>query len=165
MIVLFAVAHASQIFSIPLVILQYFCTIPFFPLSVLPHKDCLSNMNNHECIYPDRTPFPDYKYNAVGLPLSAATDKGPEVPGHIMLSKWLNLVLYPPVLGFVKASTLVFMLRIAGHMKGVKRAIYVSEKDAVLQSIVRRPPAFISQFARHLPVKGPYCKVRLTALL
>lgn len=122
-------------------------------------------MDNRECIYPDRVPFPDYKYDAVGLDFSAVLGLPAEVGMHIMLSKWLNQVLYPPVLGFVKASTLVFMLRIAGHMKGVRRAIYVSEKHAVLRSIVRRPSTFISQFARHLAVKGPYCKVRLTALL
>lgn len=122
-------------------------------------------MDNREYKYPDRMPFPDYKYDAVGLPFSAVLNKPVEVEMHIMLARWLNQVLYPPVLGFVKASTLVFMLRIAGHMEGVKRAIHVSGKDAVLRSIVRRPPTFISQFARHLAVKGPHCKVRLTALL
>lgn len=96
----------------------------------------MSNTDYRECIYSDRTPFPDYKYVAVGLPYSAIKGKGPEVSIHILLSKWLVMVLYPPVLGLVKASTLVFMLRIAGHMKGVKRAIYVSHKDVVLRSIV-----------------------------
>lgn len=38
-------------------------------------------------------------------------------------------MLYAPILGLVKASTLVLMLRIAGHMKDFRRAIYVSQED------------------------------------
>lgn len=77
-------------------------------------------------------PFPDYKYNFVGLPQSAVTGKDLNIRVHMLFSKWLNQVLYSPVLGLVKSSTLVFMLRIAGHMRDVKRAIYVSEKGVAL---------------------------------
>jgi hypothetical protein len=75
---------------------------------------------------------PDYKYNFVGLPVTAVMGQDLNVRRHLLLSKWLNQVLYAPVLGLVKASTLVFMLRIAGHMTDVKRAIYVSPQRGVV---------------------------------
>ncbi|KAI7782625.1 hypothetical protein LA080_013113 [Diaporthe eres] len=62
------------------------------------------------------------KYNYAGL-------KQSEFPATMMpaslFSTWLSQLLYSPILGLVKSSTLVFMLRIAGHMRNIKRSIHV----------------------------------------
>lgn len=70
----------------------------------------------------DSWPSPDLKYNYAGVPKSklptydtAAAD----------FSVWLTMLLYSPILGLVKSSTLVFMLKIAGHIKNIKWSIHV----------------------------------------
>lgn len=72
--------------------------------------------------------FPDYKYDYIGVTPEAVgfIDADAEICYYFVT--WLNQALYTPILGLIKASSLVFVLRIAGHMRNVRRTIHVSEK-------------------------------------
>ncbi|KAG8167137.1 hypothetical protein KVR01_002826 [Diaporthe batatas] len=68
----------------------------------------------------------DYKYNYFGVPEAELKHNNPHFAGPpLFFTRWLNQVLYAPILGLVKTSTLVLMLRIAGHMRDFRRSIYV----------------------------------------
>ncbi|POS74032.1 hypothetical protein DHEL01_v207574 [Diaporthe helianthi] len=68
----------------------------------------------------------DYKYNYFGLSDEEFRAQNANSAGQpLLFTRWLNQVLYAPILGLVKASTLVLMLRIAGHMRDLRRAVYI----------------------------------------
>ncbi|KAF6830877.1 CFEM domain-containing protein [Colletotrichum plurivorum] len=64
-----------------------------------------------------------FKYYYVGFPTSSLPADWD--PSPMLFWNWIMQVLYNPILALVKSSVLVFLLRLGGHKRGVRRAIYV----------------------------------------
>lgn len=47
-------------------------------------------------------------------------------------TSWLTQLLYSPILGLVRSSTLFFMLKITGHIRNIRWTIHVSQSDSTL---------------------------------
>ncbi|OHE93120.1 hypothetical protein CORC01_11609 [Colletotrichum orchidophilum] len=63
-----------------------------------------------------------FKYYYAGFPTSALPKDWDPAP--MLFWNWIMQVLYNPILALVKSSILVFLLRLGGHKRGVRWAIY-----------------------------------------
>ncbi|KAF6796334.1 CFEM domain-containing protein [Colletotrichum sojae] len=63
-----------------------------------------------------------FKYYYVGFPTSSLPADWD--PSPMLFWNWIMQVLYNPILALVKSSILVFLLRLGGHKRGVRWAIY-----------------------------------------
>ncbi|KAF6813577.1 CFEM domain-containing protein [Colletotrichum musicola] len=63
-----------------------------------------------------------FKYYYVGFPTSSLPADWD--PSPMLFWNWIMQVLYNPILALVKSSVLVFLLRLGGHKRGVRWAIY-----------------------------------------
>ncbi|KAG6353988.1 hypothetical protein INS49_004959 [Diaporthe citri] len=88
------------------------------------------------------------KYNYAGFKLSDIPTTGDTEAA--LFATWLSQLLYSPILGLVKSSTLVFMLRIAGHMRNIKRSIHVANAINIGLTIA----TFIATIFSTIPISG-----------
>lgn len=72
----------------------------------------------------------DLKCNYAGVPPSHLPKTYSTAAANF--TSWLTQMLYSPILGLVRSSTLFFMLKITGHIKNLRWTIHVSQSDGTL---------------------------------
>lgn len=98
----------------------------------------------------------DLKYGYAGVPQSQLPITMDEPAARF--TSWLIQLLYSPILGLVRSSTLFFMLRITGHIKNIRWTIHVSQSDGTLPHD-RSAPAVVL-FTKHKACKARELELR-----
>lgn len=92
----------------------------------------------------------DLKYGYVGVPQSQLSTTRDDAAARF--ASWLIQLLYSPIVGLVRSSTLFFMLKITGHIKNIRWTIHVSQSDGGLPHDESAPAVVL--FTNHRACKA-----------